>query len=373
MAKATKAQAVALLRNIGALLEYRGENSFKVRAYETAARALAAAPADLEELLEPRQLERIPGIGKATADAVREFAKTGSSSYHDELAASAPSGIAGLLRVPGLGIKRIRTLHEKLGLDTVEQLEEICNQGTLKSIPGCTQKTAEKILEGIQKSRRFSGRILLSHALAISTPLLASLQSRKAVSQAEIVGSLRRRCETVGDINLLVSSEKPEAVLGSLNSLAGVMNVVSVTDNTAVLALDRGLQADVRIVREEEFTASLIYYTGNREHVQDLQRRAEKRGMNLTEGSIFKTGKRMKVMGESDIYAALGLAYIEPELREGLGETSVARRNRLPELITLKDYRGVLHCHTTWSDGSTSIQDMARAARSEWGSVFRSL
>lgn len=368
MTRATKAGAVAILRNIGSLLEYRGENSYKVRAYENAARALAAEPAALSELLEPRRLEQIPGIGKATAEIIREIAEHGKSNFHDELAANAPSGIAELLRVPGLGIKRIRSLYESFGVEGVDDLERLCREGALAKAPGCTQKTADKILEGIEKSRRFSGRILLAHALIISKPLLESMRKVRAVEQAEIVGSLRRRCETVGDINLIASVKKGKNLLQSLDRLSGVMQVVSTDATRTVLRLDRGFQADVRVVSSESFVPALFYYTGNREHVKEVQNLATRKGFELTDTYLKKkSGRKLELESESDIYRALEVQFIEPELREDLGELTAAAKQRLPSLISINDYQGVLHCHTNWSDGSGSIKEMAEAARKQWG------
>lgn len=379
-----KVAAVALLRNIGALLEYRGENTFKVRAYENAARALAGEPGSFEEILsDPARLLTIKGIGKAIAEVLREYGTTGRSSYLEELARDAPTGIAGLLEVPRLGIKKIKLLHEKLGINTVEELADAARSGRLSTIPGFGKGAGDKVLASLDQMQRFSGLILMSHALKIAAPLLDEVRSWPEIIRAEIAGSLRRRREVVGNLDFVASTKRPEEVARRFSELPQVTQVLGQRAERVSVLLDRGIQADLRIVADTAFIFSLHYFTGSKEHNVQLRSRAEKKGYLLNEDGLFRTGgkkptsagvrdeqgsqeNRVDLQAEASLYAELGLQYIEPEMREAMGEIEAAARKKpLPGLVNWSDYRGVLHCHTTWSDGANTIREMALAARDD--------
>ncbi len=380
-----KSAAIALLRSIGSLLEYKGENTFKVRAYENAARALAGEPGSLEEILaDPKRLLQIKGIGKAIAEVLREYGETGRSPYLEELAQGAPTGIAGLLQVPKLGVKKIKSLHDKLGIQTVEELADAARAGKLAEVGGFGKDADEKVLASLDQMQRFSGLMLLAHALRIAPPLLQLLRECPQVIRAETAGSLRRRREVVGDLDFVASSKDPEEVAHYFSTLPPVMQVIAEGATKVSVLLDRGMKADLRIVPEESFVSALHHFTGSKEHNAQLRSRALKKGLLLNEYGLFNQRKgatpppeaadekspagaiAISLSSEEELYAALGLQYLAPEMREGLGEVeAAAAKKALPRLIEWSDYRGVLHCHTTWSDGADSIHAMALAARDD--------
>lgn len=388
-----KSAAIDLLRNVAALLEYRGENSFKVRAYENAARALAAEPATFDELIEPKRLEQVRGIGKAIAELLREFAQSGTSRYYEELAQDTPTGIAQLLRVPKLGLKKIKLLHERLGVNTLEDLERVAREGKIEALPGFGKTAGQFILANLENLEKHSGQLILHHALRLSGPLLESVRACKAVTRAEVAGSIRRWKETVSDIDIVASSDRPAETAAYFAKLPFVMEVLAQGDTKVSVRLDRGIQADLRIVKDEEFASALHHFTGSKEHNAELRALALKKGLLINEYGLFKvagkdrrkpaaagrareaqtedaevgTGERIPIAEEADLFRELGIDNIAPEMREGEGEIALAAKHKLPRLITMEDYRGVIHCHTEWSDGSESIREMALAARDEWG------
>lgn len=393
--KATKAQVIASLREIASLLEYHGESVFKVRAYETAAQSLAAEPAPLEDLLAGKgRLTALRGIGKAIAEVIRETAEKGVSAYHLQLREDTPAGLFDLMQVPGLGTKKIRLLYSTLGIATVEDLEREAAAGTLATLPGFGKKTAEKILAGISQMRRFAGQALYHHALAAARPLLEGLRACPAVIRVEPAGSLRRGREVVRDIDFVASSDHPDEVMEAFVGLPGVAEVIARGSTKTSVRLDPGLQADLRVVPDPEYATALHHFTGSREHNIALRARAVSLGIRISEYGLFRdpapapegtetdsgagaaaataeqarrSGQRIEVRDERELFAALGLDYIPPELREGMGEIEAAARHALPDLVEFADYRGVLHCHSTWSDGKDSIRDLALAARDQWG------
>jgi DNA polymerase (family 10) len=389
----SKSAAIELLRNVAALLEYRGENSFKVRAYENAARALAGEAATFEELVEPKRLEQVRGIGKAIAELLREYAQSGTSRYYEELSQDTPTGIAQLLKVPKLGIKKIKLLHDRLGVNTIEDLERAAREGKIEELPGFGKSAGEFMLKNIETMQKHAGQLILHHALRFTLPILDAVRACDAVIRAEIAGSVRRWKEVVNDIDIVASSDRPAEAAAYFSKLPFVIEVIAKGETKVSVLLDRGIQADLRIVTQEEFPAALHHFTGSKEHNAELRALALKKGMLINEYGLFEvesknrrktatkgraraaqetdapaegTGKRISVREEEDLFEALGLDFIAPEMREGEGEIALAAKHKLPRLITMGDYRGVIHSHTEWSDGSDSIRDMALAARDEW-------
>ncbi len=362
-----KPQIAAALREIAVLLQFRDENQFKIRAFENAARALAGDPRPLDDLVLPGGLEKIKGIGKATADIIRGLALTGQSPMLDELRLGTPTGLASLMRVPALGAKKIGVLYAELGINTLEELEVACREGRIAECRGFTKKSADKILAGIEQARRYSGQLLLAQALVLAEPILEALRSHPAVFRAEIAGSLRRCKEVVGDIDFVASSDNPAEVMAFFSTSAFVQSVVgSGPTKTSVLLLD-DVQADLRVVPDAQFATALHHFTGSKEHNTQMRSRALKMGLKVNEYGVFPTddasAPALPVVTEDDIFAALKLATIPPELREGQGEIEAAAADAIPALVTRADYTGVLHCHTTWSDGKHTIREMAEAAR----------
>ena len=366
-----KSQVAAGMREIAALMQFRDENPFKVKAFDNAARALLAEPASLEEMIVPGRLEKVKGIGKATADVIRNLALTGTDPALVELRESAPSDLAGLMRIPNLGVKKIAIVHAELGINTLDELEAACLDGRLANCRGFTAKAVEKIKTGIEQAKRFSGQLLLSQADALAVPILAALRSSELVQRADIAGSLRRRKETLGDLDFVASSDQPGALMQLLCSLPMVASIIGSGDTKSSVLLDGDVQADLRVVPDSQYSSALLHFTGSKEHNTLLRSRAIKQGRKLNEYGLFAADPSGEVLipasSEDEIYAALGLAWIPPELREGADEIEMAEASRLPQLVTPDDYKGVLHCHSIWSDGKHSIREMALAARDNHG------
>lgn len=364
-----KDQVAAVLSEIGVLLELQGENPFKCRAYANAARLLEGLTEPLEKLVAERRLGELKGIGEALQEKITTLVTTGRLPYYEELKASIPPGLVQMLEIPGLGPKRIKLLHEKLGVDSVEALEAACRAGRVAALEGFGEKTQAKILEGIAHRRQYAERHLLSDALAVAEPLLEALRAHPAVIRCSTAGSLRRWRETIGDADFVVSSREPEAVLDFFVRQPGVERVLARGGTKASVVLTGGLQADLRVVSDAEYPFALAYFTGSKAHNIVMRQRAIARGLRLNEYGLFRSAEetrdpalREPCRDEADIFARLGLAYIPPELREDLGEFAAAEAGPLPRLVEWTDLKGSLHNHSNWSDGRNSLEDIARHA-----------
>lgn len=371
------------LREIGALLELEGENPFKVRAYETGARALEGLSQDLGTLVAEGRLTDIPGIGEALSLKIASLQKTGRSDTLDKLRARHPPGILELLRIPDLGPRKIAALRAELGVLGIASLEAACLEGQVARVKGFGEKTQKKILAGILKLRALSaeGRVLLSFALEAALPLLAHLRASKAAERVELAGSVRRGRETVADLDLVAASEEPLAVSDALCAFPGVVEVLSRGETKTTVRLESGLNVDLRVVPPRDFFTLLHHLTGSKAHHQKLRGLAREKGFTLSEWGLTRLpgGERagaapegppdstdkVEISSEEALYRTLGLAFVPPELREDQGEIEAAQDGTLPEdLVELGDVRGMVHCHTTWSDGKASVEEMARAALS---------
>ncbi len=372
----TKSDIAAALREIAVLLQFRDENPFKIKAFDNAARALIADLAPLDELLVPGRLEKVRGIGKATAEIIRNLAASGQSTMLTDLREGVPTGLAELMRVPKLGAKKIAVLHGELGINNLQDLEAACKDGRVAACRGFTSKAAEKVLEGIEQARRYTGQMMLSTADTLAEPILKALRECPAVIRAEIAGSLRRRKEIVGDLDFVASTDNPDEVTACFVGLPWVTSVIATGATKTSVMLPDDVQADLRVVPDSQFATALHHFTGSKEHNTQMRSRALKLGLKINEYGVFptadaKAGKLadtpLGIETESDIFSALKLAPIPPELREGQGEIEAAADNAVPALIESGDYLGVLHCHTTWSDGKNTITEMATAARDLYG------
>ena len=371
MSRADKKTIVATLEEIAVLLELSGANPFKSRAFENGARALQSYEGDLGEGLKSGEIAAIKGIGKSLLAEIEALWKTGKSPAHEELKQQVPAGLVEMIRIPGLGPKRARELHEKLGIASVGELEYACRENRLLKLPGFGEKSQAKVLSGIEYIRRFSGRYLVSDALGQAEALLAKLQKHKGVQKIELGGSLRRRKETIGDIDILIATDEPEAVSEYFVKLPGVAEVIGSGETKSSVRLDSGIQVDLRVVPRASFAFALHYFTGSKEHNTALRQRAKDRGLKLNEYGLvpIEGGDSIVAADEAELFAALGLRYIEPEMREDQGEIAAAETGELPDLLELGQIRGALHNHSTWSDGANSIEEMARAAKAlgwEW-------
>lgn len=362
-----KSKIAEILVEIGMLLELKGENPFKTRAYGNAARAIENLSEPLEKVIAEDRLTEVKGIGDAIGKKIKELIETGKLNYYEELKASLPPGLSEMLEIPGVGPKKIKTLHDKLGIETIEQLEAACKSGKVAELAGFGEKTAQNICEGIERRRTYASKFLLSDALRAAEPLLESLRSHPAVIRCSAAGSLRRNKEIIGDVDLLASSKKPAEVIEFFCSLPGVIKVTAQGETKASVILEGGVQSDLRVVSDGEFPFALMYFTGNKEHNIVMRQRAIARGLRLNEYGLFKSKEETRdpkllvpCRSEEEVFAKLDLPYIEPELREDLGEFAAAEKNALPKLIEWTQLKGSLHNHSTWSDGHNRLEDIAR-------------
>lgn len=344
--------AAHVLSRIAAYLELAGENRFKVRAYRTAARSLIAlASDDLAPLLRSGELARVRGFGPATLAVVRDLVEFGESRYLEQFRAETPDGLLDLMNVPGLGIEKIHKLHRELGITSIEDLEVAAREGRLAKVKGLGPRTAQKLLQGIAFVREARVLALYPHALAVGNALLASVRSHPDVVRAELAGSLRRRREVIGDVDIVASCRTdPAAVARSFTRIAGVRAVAG-EDAAVSISYTDGTRLDLYCVPPEQFALAYLRATGSADHVDAVLARLDGRQQALTG------------LDEAALYAAAGLQWIPPELRECRGELEAAANAALPRLVDSGDIRGVLHCHTLYSDGKSGIADMVASAR----------
>ncbi|HWH33138.1 MAG TPA: DNA polymerase/3'-5' exonuclease PolX [Egibacteraceae bacterium] len=350
---------------IATLLKLDGADPFRVRAYERAAGAISACPVDLAELSDA-EIAKLKGIGAATARKIAEFRDTGAIGMLDELKAQVPPGFTELVRVPGLGPKTIRALHEALGIDSVEALRAALERDELKGIPGLGPKSVQNLRESLERAgAKQDKRIPVEEALAVADELCARLAPLPGVHRVETAGSLRRMRETIGDVDILVSADGPAPVMAALRDSDLVVKVIAAGERKTSVLTVRGLQVDLRVVAREEFGAALAYFTGSKEHNVRVRERAVRRGLTLNEYGLFakESGELVAGATEEDVYAALGLQWVPPTLREDTGEVDAAAEGRLPPVVRLEDVRGDLHGHSDWSgDGKATLEELLEAA-----------
>jgi len=359
-------QALArIFSEIADMLEIKEESIFRVSAYRRAARALESLTEDVADVAARDALEEIPGIGTSTAQKIAEFLKTGTITYYEELRAALPAGITTLMSVPEVGPKTAVLLYEKLGVQTIEDLEKAARAGRVRTLPRLGAKTEENILKGIALIRRTKERRPLGQVLPHAKEIEDALRALQEVKAISLAGSIRRMKETIGDIDLLVTSSRPARVMDVFTTLPAVQRVLAKGPTRSSVLLDVGIQADVRVVRPDAFGAALQYFTGSKEHNVKLREKGVRRGLKINEYGVFRVKDEKRIAGrsEEEVYAALDLPWIPPEIREDQGEVELAEKGKLPRLIELADIRGDLQMHTRWSDGSDSAEAMARAAK----------
>ncbi len=364
-----KEQVAAVLTEIGTLLELKGENPFKTRAYHNAARTLEGLAEPLDKIVSEGRLGEIKGFGDALVDKITKLVTTGNLPYYDELKASVAPGLVEMLGIPSLGPKKVKKLHDELGVDTIEALEAACKAGKVAVLDGFGEKTQTKILEGIAFKRQFASKHHLHKALAVAQPILESLRQHPDVTRCSTAGSLRRWKETIGDIDFLVSSRQPAEVIEFFVTQPGVLSVSAKGDTKASVIVEGGIQADLRVVSDAEYPFALAYFTGSKEHNIVMRQRAIARGLRLNEYGLFRSTEetrdpalRLPCNTEEDIFRELDLSYVEPELREDHGEFAAAEAGKLPRLIEWTDLRGSLHNHSNWSDGHETLEQIAAHA-----------
>jgi DNA polymerase (family X) len=366
-----KHQVARILDEIGTMLEIRGENSFRCLAYHNAARAIEQLEEDLQTVVASGNLSSIQGIGETLQQKITILVQSGSLPFYDRLKAETPPGLIHMLRLPGVGPKKVRLLYDQLGIDKLESLRLACLQGRVAGLKGFGEKTQQKLLEGIEFLNRIGQRVRIDEALVVAQALLDGLRDCGGIQRMAVCGSLRRREETIQDIDILISSDQAQPVVDRFLGLPLVLQVVGRGDTKASVIVDyslgRGhravLTADLRVVRDEQFPFALHYFTGSKEHNVAMGARAQRYGLKLNEYELAGPARPVRCLKEADIFRALELDYIPPELRENTGEIAAAADHRLPVLVEAGDLRGTFHCHTNWSDGSASIAEMAQAAR----------
>ena len=354
----------AAFDEIADLLEVENANPFRVRAYRNAARTLRGLPQEVAAWVEEgRDLTELPGIGADLAGKITEFVTTGHLKALDQLRREVPPTVEDLLRIPGLGPKRVRALYLDRGIKTVEQLEAAARAGELRALPGFGPKTEQKILEALAARRTKKQRFLRAVAASYAEPLREALASAPGVHQAVIAGSYRRGRETVGDIDILVTAERDSPVMQRFTGYDEVAEVVSQGTTRATVILQSGLQVDLRVVAQESFGAALQYFTGSKAHNIEVRRLGQDRDLKINEYGVFRGGQVVAGDTEESVYAAVDLPWIPPELREARGEIEAAQRGRLPALVSRDDLHGDLHCHTSATDGKAGLEAMVSAAR----------
>jgi DNA polymerase (family 10) len=366
----TKEQTIELLETIARLLELKGENPFKIRAYTNAARALETFSANFQATVAEGQIGDLDGIGDAIAKKIFEYVQTGKLDYFDKLQAEFPETIFELFEITGLGGKKVKALYEQLGIKNIEELEAAAKDGRISNLPGFGEKTATNLLQAIEQRRKHSGRFLLSDAKIWSDDLLEHFQGHPDVSQIASGGSFRRGRETIGDLDVLIATKEPRRIIEHFLSHPAIERVLAQGDTKASVLLECGIQADLRVVANHEFPFALCYFTGSKEHNVVLRGRALQNGWTLNEyrlgpdpGSKKSAKPIPEIRTETELYQALGLSFIAPELRENHGEIETSERGDLPKLIEIQNLRGTFHNHTSESDGHNTLEEMAQGAR----------
>ncbi len=356
-----------ILAEIALLLDLKGDNPFKIRAYQSGARALETLEGDLETLIAEDRLREVPGIGAALVEKVTTLAQTGHLEFYERLRASVPEGLLAMLEIPGLGPKKIKALNEQLGICTIAELTEACQAGKVAQLKGFGAKTQENILRGIVNREAYSRRHLWWDAWLTAEPILAGLRALPEVLRAEHAGSLRRCLETVGDLDFIVAASHAGPVMHWFTSaIPGIVEVTAKGETKSSIRLADGLQADLRVVPPGQFAFALHHFTGSKDHNVKLRHRALQRGLSLSEWGLTPKDSEgapsLPAETEADIFRHLGLPYIPPELREGLDEFEIAETEGLPVLLEEADLRGAFHNHTTASDGRNSLEEMVAQA-----------
>lgn len=360
----SNAQIADVFERYAALLELDGANAFRVRAYRNAARTLHGWPTPVAALLaDGADLSELPGIGDDLADKIRTVVQTGELPQLDALSHKIPAGLAELERLPGLGPKRVKTLYQILHVDSLAALRRAAEAHRIRDLPRFGAKLEAKILAALVRDQQAAKRMLLVDAEQAAAPLLDYLKALPTVARITIAGSYRRRRATVGDLDILATSGEPARVMAAFIAYAEVDEVISHGDTRATVRLRGGLQVDLRVVPAASYGAALHYFTGSKAHNIGVRTLAIEQGFKLNEYGLYRGERRVAGDEERDVYRALGLAYIEPELREDRGEIQAARERTLPNLVTLDDMRGDLHAHTVATDGRNTAEEMARAAR----------
>jgi len=356
-------EIVQVFRDIAKILEIKGENVFRIRAYERAAQNIEGLSQDIEGFIKEDRLTEISGIGKDLSERIKEFVGTGKIKIYEDLKKSIPQGLLDLLKIPSVGPRTAKLLYEKLKIKNILDLENAIKKNKLQGIFGIKEKTIENILKGIEILKRGKERMTLAQAILVADEFVRPLEKLAEVKKISTAGSLRRQKETVGDIDILVVSDKPKKVMETFTRLPQVSDISAGGETKSSVRTKDDVQVDCRVVEQKSFGAALLYFTGSKNFNIKLRQIAIRKGLKLNEYGIFRKEKFVSGKTEEEMFKALGMSYVEPELREDNGEIELAQKFKLPKLIERKDIRGDLHAHSKWSDGSNTIEEMAQAAK----------
>jgi DNA polymerase (family 10) len=367
-----KAQITGVLKDIAVFLELKGENSFKIRAYQSGARALERLEDNFDTIVEEGKIASLQGIGQALALKIETLYHEDHLPFYDALKASIAPGLIEFLDIPGLGGKKVKHIHDALGIETIKALKEACESGAIEALGGFGAKSAEKILSGIANREAYSKRHLWWSVQEFVHEIVSGLEAHSLVKRASVAGSFRRRLETVGDLDFIVASSTPGPIMDWFTEIDGVKEITAKGETKSSVRFENGIQADLRIVSEKQFVFALHHFTGSKDHNVMMRQRALSMGYRLSEWGIFEKDSEgtipieavNDIQTESDLFKFFGLEMIEPELREGLGEILAAENKELPELIESHEIQGVFHNHTTLSDGMNTLDEMVQQAQS---------
>jgi DNA polymerase (family 10) len=361
--KMTNQEIAEILVHISQILDIQGENPFKIRAYIKASQTIENLTYQLSSLEDKDKIMELPGIGEGIAKKIKELLDTGKLKYYEDLKKSEYAPLIEFLKIPGMGPKHAKLVYDELGIKTTDQLRKAAEQGKLRELPGLGEKVEQNILQGIQQVQKFKERFSLAFIYPRAQNIVEELTKVREVKQITLGGSLRRMKETIGDVDILVASDKPKPVMGAFINLPQKAKVLSEGSTKSSIMTKDGFQVDIRVVKPESFGAASHYFTGSKAHNIRIRSLGIDKGLKVNEYGVFKGQKNIAGKTEEEVFRSVGLPFIPPEIREDQGEIEAAQNNQLPHLIELKDLKGDLHVHSDWTDGNNSIEEMAKAAQ----------
>ncbi len=352
-----------LFNRMADILEFKSENPFKISAYRKASRIMGDLTQDIEEIAEGGKLKDVPGIGEGMAQKIIEYLKTGKVSKFEEMRKGISDELIAIMDIPGMGPKTLAMIHKEKGISNLSQLEKAVEDGSLIGLPGIGEKKVENIKRGIQLLKQSKGRMNLGIAFPVAKRIVEALREKSGSRKIEWAGSLRRMRENIGDIDILATGPNKEKIIQTFTHLSEVKEVLASGETKASVIVEGGIQIDLRVVEEDSYGAALQYFTGSKAHNIHLRGIAKAKGIKINEYGVFKGEKKIGGKEEEDVYRILGMDWIEPELREDRGEIEAAKEAQLPKLVRELDIKGDFHVHSNWSDGTSSIEEIARAAQ----------
>ncbi|SMB92767.1 DNA polymerase (family 10) [Desulfonispora thiosulfatigenes DSM 11270] len=358
-----KRMIITIFTEMATYLELKGENQFKVRAYQNGARIIDNLEKDLRKLVESGEITKIPGIGKTLTGNIIELITTGDLAEYHEIKKDIPSGLLEIIKIPGLGPKKAYRLHQSLGIENLAELEYACLENRLTVVKGFGEKSQKNILQGIEQLKKHRGKFHYIEAIVEAQKIVDELKIAPDIKQISIAGSLRRGKEIIKDIDIVASSDNPTSVMDYFTSLPQVDNIIAKGVTKTSITLKSGINVDLRVVKDEEYIFALHHFTGSKEHNTALRHLAKKSDIKINEYGFFTAETKVEIKTEEEFFSYLGLEYIPPELRENTGEIEKAREDNLPKLVTNTDIQGIFHVHSKYSDGNDSLYDLAEAAK----------